>query len=136
MKQGAITSPVTAVTSGSTAAGPCPRSTHLYAGRVPEFAQAQWLAVQRAHLGTEGESVPTRSPRRVPRIHTYAVLEQGLPVVLFFFRIEKDQALVWHEPAQESGEELQAFRRHVFRHFPAVRQIAFVAGQRFIQPRK
>ena len=108
------------------------RSTQLFRGRVPEFAQVQWLAVQRST--SEGDSEHPLQ-RRAQKVNTYAVMEDGLPVVLFFFQLEKKDAIVLNEAGEEAGSELRAFSRYVFRHFPGVRRIRFHARYRFIQPK-
>ncbi len=109
------------------------RTTQLFKGCVPEFAHAQWLAIQRPGIAS-GTSSP--QPRRSPQVHTYVVREDGRPVVLVFFQLDKKTALVLNDTPQESGAELQDFCRHLFQHFPAVRRICFLSQQRFIHTKE
>ncbi len=131
MTQGANTSTLALTDCGKPAADQaCLRSTQLYKGRVPEFAQALWLALQRRPDSLDGDPLQPRSSRD---IYTYAVLEDGRPLVVFFFQLTRNKARVLNQAAQASGAELQQFSRYLFQHFPSVRRISFFSQQRYIQ---
>jgi hypothetical protein len=107
------------------------RRTLLFEGRIPDFAQTAWLTLQRpVHAGDQDESKRGKSGQL--RRYTYAVLEEGRPAIILFFRIEGRRIVVLNEADQVSGAELQEFSRYVFRHFPAASRICFHAQRRYI----
>jgi hypothetical protein len=117
--------------SGQVSNAPGDRHTLLFEGRIPDFAQPAWLAVQRTiqTIGTH-EAKPDKSSLR--RRYTYAVLEGERPVIILFFHIERKHIIVLNEADQVTGAELQDFSRYVFRHFAAANRICFYAQRRYI----
>lgn len=107
------------------------RRTLLFEGRLPDFAQPAWLALQRTIQAVDTSEAKQDKLNQRGR-YTYAVLEGERLVTILFFHIEKKRVIVLNEADQVTGAELEDFSRYVFHHFARVNRICFHAQRRYI----
>lgn len=100
----------------------------IFDNRIPEFAQSQWLACKRAAPWIEPQMQQAIRDRK---FYTYAVQENGRTLALYFLRRQKNRIVVLNGDRSAQGVALFRFTRFVFDRFPQVREIRFLASQRY-----